>query len=93
MEMIATLQSIGTRSSGGGSGLRSSLSRESTGSILADSEERMFYDHNTEVNTGPRILALILMQSDLLLESSEQLPNEALQDRLGTIGATSSTLS
>jgi hypothetical protein len=80
-EMIATLQSIAIRASvGGGSGPRTSLSRESTSSIWADEEKREFYHYKIKVNTGARVIAVILMQLDTVLKNSGQLPTDAPQD-------------
>lgn len=79
-EMIATLQSIAISASAGGSGSRMSLSRESMGSVGSPAEKRKFYHYNVEVSTGPRVVALILMQLDQVLRNSGQLPSDLAAD-------------
>jgi hypothetical protein len=79
-EMIATLQRISVQASAGSVGPRTSMSRDSIGSVNGPEDERFFYHYHTKIRTGPQIVSLILMQLDKVLENSGQLPNEANTD-------------
>lgn len=79
-EMIATLQRITIQASAASGGSRSSVSRESIGSVNGAEEKRFFYHYHTKITTGAQIVSIVLMQLDKVLENSGQLPTDASSD-------------
>ena len=76
-ELIATLQSMAVRTQSDSGTYTRSVSRASMGSV---SEKRQFFHYDTSISTGSKVIAVILMQLDSVLQNSGQLPEHRTKD-------------
>lgn len=76
-ELIATLQQLSIAAS---SSAASSYRPQSRASMSNSGEKREFYHHDVTISTGAQVVAVILIQMDVVMQNSGQLPEQGSKD-------------